>query len=396
MRHPFIHTAPSRLAAAFVLLGGAAFAQETPTAPEAMNVEQISTHMGEMTYPIDSPADVDDSLIFEPFQSMGDMFGRDDVVYLMRHGPTDWSKLDEYEVAPTDCANQRIMSPEGRANMRDLGALMAVNDILPSQIVVSEWCRNQQTVAEFLTGIGRVDATAPETMPVETDGNLNLLLSLQGAPDVTDLRARISNWQGDPDRDRPLLLISHFTNIEELTQFRVFEGEIVVIDPKRDNRVLGYLRLRSAGPDVGHFAETLESELVADDRALDMVGRYYDALNTNDAAMLDQVLSDRWVVHGVAERQSGGERDTFLDYVADLRSALDGARFDVQDIHVASGVVTVIGKVEGRHTGPLFGVAPTGRDVSFDGIAVHRIEDGRIVETWQMADRLDLLRQIGG
>ena len=42
----------------------------------------------------------------------------------------------------------------------------------------------------------------------------------------------------------PLLAILHFTDIEELTNFSVYEGEMVMIDPKRDNRVLGYVRLR--------------------------------------------------------------------------------------------------------------------------------------------------------
>jgi hypothetical protein len=50
-----------------------------------------------------------------------------------------------------------------------------------------------------------------------------------------------------------LLIITHFTNIEEQTQFTVYEGEMLVIDLKRDNRVLGYMRLRSAGRDIGHF-----------------------------------------------------------------------------------------------------------------------------------------------
>ena len=36
----------------------------------------------------------------------------------------------------------------------------------------------------------------------------------------------------------PLLAILHFTDIEELTNFSVYEGEMVMIDPKRDNRVL--------------------------------------------------------------------------------------------------------------------------------------------------------------
>ena len=145
------------------------------------------------------------------------------------------------------------MSEEGAQNMRDLGTLMAANEVLPSQIVVSQWCRNQQTVETLTAGYARADAARAEALPGQTDAELNLLLSLQGARDVVGMRERISAWDGG-DGSGPLLMISHFTNIEELTNFAVFEGEILVVDPKRDNRVLGYVRLTSAEPDIGHFS----------------------------------------------------------------------------------------------------------------------------------------------
>ena len=117
----------------------------------------------------------------------------------------------------------------------------------------SEWCRNQQTVETLTAGYARADAARAEALPGQTDAELNLLLSLQGARDVVGMRERISAWDGG-DGSGPLLMISHFTNIEELTNFAVFEGEILVVDPKRDNRVLGYVRLTSAEPDIGHFS----------------------------------------------------------------------------------------------------------------------------------------------
>ena len=226
-------------------------------------MRQVSPHMGEMLVEMDMPAEVGEglpedavreTLRFEPWQMLDEMFLRDDVVFVMRHGPTDWSKLDDKDVAPTDCEGQRMLSPEGRDRMVQMGQLMAANDVVPSAIVVSQWCRNQDTLAALLEGFDAVDPALRETIPVETDPGLNLLLALQGAPDVEVLRERIAGWDGSPDgRPGPLLLISHFTNIEELTTFTVYEGEMLIVDPDREGRVLGYLRLTSAGPDIGHF-----------------------------------------------------------------------------------------------------------------------------------------------
>ena len=255
-----------------------AVAQATPAGSDTTAVRRASRggtmrplgpHLGEMIVEMDMPegagagADageaapedqVVETLRFEPWQMLDEMFLRDDVVYVMRHGPTDWSRLDEKDVAPTDCARQRVMSPEGRERMVQMGRLLAANDVLPGAIVVSEWCRNQQTLDALLAGFDAVDPAIREAIPVETDPGLNLLLALQGAESVEPLRARIEGWDGAPDGRRgPLLIITHFTNIEELTTFTVYEGEILVVDPDRSGRVLGYLRLASAAPDVGHF-----------------------------------------------------------------------------------------------------------------------------------------------
>lgn len=225
------------------------------TGPVFAQMKQVSTHIGEMSVEMDAE-DLGDgtleTLRFEPWQMLDEMFQRDDVVYLMRHGPTDWNKLDIKNVAPTDCANQRVMDEDGMSDMQRMGFILAENGIKPSQIVVSEWCRNQQTMQNLMAGFETSQPGSMDEIDIQTSADLNLLLSLQGAPNVSALREMISEWDGG-DGNGPLLLISHFTNIEELTEFSVYEGEVLVIDPKRDNRVIGYFRLSNAEPDIGHF-----------------------------------------------------------------------------------------------------------------------------------------------
>ncbi|MFC6836651.1 ester cyclase [Halomarina ordinaria] len=47
------------------------------------------------------------------------------------------------------------------------------------------------------------------------------------------------------------------------------------------------------------------------------------------------------------------------------------------------------------HTGEFAGLEPTGRPVELTAIAVHRVEDGRVAETWVEYDSLGLFRQLG-
>ncbi len=267
MRYP-----PTRSAFGLVLLCLAGIAAPVAPAHSAAHtsleptgrVTQLTDTVGEMAVDLPEaladrlPARLEadgqqrrDSLRFEPWQMLDELF-RSDIVFLMRHGPTDWSMRDIKNVAPTDCANQRLLTADGADRMGDLGLLLAANDIRPARIVTSEWCRNQATRDDLVDGMAVIDPDYAAGIDLVTNPALNLLLSLQGAPDVEELRELISTWDGG-DGTGPLLVISHFTNIEELTNFTVYEGEMLMIDPKRDNRVLGYVRLRSAGPDVGHF-----------------------------------------------------------------------------------------------------------------------------------------------
>ncbi|MCF6446033.1 histidine phosphatase family protein [Nereida sp. MMG025] len=240
------------LAGAALFFGHGALAQ-TMTG----SMSQVTAHMGQMSVEIADAAPISEptrnTLQFEPWQMAEDLF-RNDVVFLMRHGPTDWSRRDVRDVAPTDCANQRLLSAEGIKGMQELGILYAGNNLRPSRIIVSEWCRNQQTIDAIIDGFALVDPEYAKNVTVITDPSVNLLLSLRGAPNVSRLREMVSQWRGDDDTEGPLLIISHFTNIAELTEFNVYEGEALVIDPTLSSRVLGYVRLRDARPDVGHFS----------------------------------------------------------------------------------------------------------------------------------------------
>lgn len=148
--------------------------------------------------------------------------------------------------------NQRVLSHEGAERMTDLGVLLAGNGLRPSRILVSELCRGQQTLEALVTWMSAVDAEYAAGIEVRPSLRFDLLLSLQGAADTKRMEEIGADWDGG-DGSGPLLMIMHYTNIDEMTNFAVFEGEMLMVDPKRDSRVLGYLRLRSAAPDVGHF-----------------------------------------------------------------------------------------------------------------------------------------------
>ena len=49
----------------------------------------------------------------------------------------------------------------------------------------------------------------------------------------------------------------------------------------------------------------------------------------------------------------------------------------------------------GTHTGDLWGIPGTGKEVTVTGTSIDRIKDGWIVESWSNWDALGLMQQLG-
>jgi hypothetical protein len=62
---------------------------------------------------------------------------------------------------------------------------------------------------------------------------------------------------------------------------------------------------------------------------------------------------------------------------------------------VAEGdLVTVVWTFRGTHTGPGYGIPPTGAKIELRGITVWRIVDGKIRDEWTAFNELQIVSQI--
>lgn len=113
-----------------------------------------------------------------------------------------------------DCATQRNLSDEGRAQARRLGEALRSRGIAVSRVLSSEWCRARDTA---MLAFG-----AAEAFPA-----LNSFFSDRtDEPAQSDAaRATIGAWSGDG----VLLMVTHQVNITALTGIVPREGEIVVV-----------------------------------------------------------------------------------------------------------------------------------------------------------------------
>ena len=70
-------------------------------------------------------------------------------------------------------------------------------------------------------------------------------------------------------------------------------------------------------------------------------------------------------------------------------------RLTIEDQITEGDIVVTRVTFRGTHRGEFMGIAPTGRLVEYGGIAIDRIENGKVVEAWHQADELGMLDQLG-
>ena len=71
-------------------------------------------------------------------------------------------------------------------------------------------------------------------------------------------------------------------------------------------------------------------------------------------------------------------------------------QLEIDDIFGDGDRVAMRFTLRGTHRAELLGRPPTGQRITISGINLYRVLDGKIVETWQLADVAGLLHQLEG
>ncbi len=124
--------------------------------------------------------------------------------------------------------------------------------------------------------------------------------------------------------------------------------------------------------------------------------RFFDEVcNKRQLGVADELFAADHVYHDPASPWVGKGPAGMKDLIGVYHRAVGDARWDIQA--VVNGGDTVVTRWTGRgtHTGDLMGIAPTGKKVSVDGIWMHRVAGGKIIESWNCWDMLGMLQQLG-
>ena len=132
-----------------------------------------------------------------------------------------------------------------------------------------------------------------------------------------------------------------------------------------------------------------------DNKAL--IRRYIEAIDANDSddwSVLDEFIAEDFVAHNPPIPGVALDRESMKQAAEIFRLATPGDH-EIR-LQVAEGDL-VVSHIVGRgvHAGELLGIPATNKQIEGDGIAIHRVRDGRIVEYWSVVDVAGILQQVG-
>ena len=131
-----------------------------------------------------------------------------------------------------------------------------------------------------------------------------------------------------------------------------------------------------------------------------IVERFAETLTAHDLDAFAALFADDYVNHqlSAAGRPPAGvpSKTATVNFFAARLKGLPDLKVSIQASLAAGDKEAASFLYEGTQQGPLYGVAPTGKHLSFTSCDIFRLADGRIAEHWGMGDIAGVLAQLKG
>ncbi len=133
---------------------------------------------------------------------------------------------------------------------------------------------------------------------------------------------------------------------------------------------------------------------------LDTVRRFLAGTHADDIAelaVIDDTVTESITCHGFPGFPDGelAGREDYKTFFRVFRQSFGEMAFETLGTVEAAGFVSAHWRIHATFSGSFAGFEPDGRRVVFDGVALYRMQDGLIAETWLSFNMPLLLAQLG-
>ena len=128
----------------------------------------------------------------------------------------------------------------------------------------------------------------------------------------------------------------------------------------------------------------------------ELVHKVNDVLNAHDIEKMREFYAEDFVRHCQATPEmETSDLDAFIKLSNDWMTATPDAKQTIHFLAAEGDLVAFYTTFEGTHTGQMGPFPSTGKKMSAECFGFHRIENGKIAETWVTWDNLTTLMQLG-
>jgi predicted ester cyclase len=139
-------------------------------------------------------------------------------------------------------------------------------------------------------------------------------------------------------------------------------------------------------PDI-ELTDRLRAERLA-------VETLYRAFTDKNPDLVDKAVTSDWDDIPLAPEQGPGP-EGIKAIIRGFIQAFPDVRITIHDVVQIPGKIGVRAEITGTHKGEIFGIAPTGKKVSFRLHEFHTLDGTRVTSTWHMEDWFSLFLQLG-
>lgn len=130
----------------------------------------------------------------------------------------------------------------------------------------------------------------------------------------------------------------------------------------------------------------------------ELVRRWFEEVwNQGRADAIDEMFHENGIAHGLSDDPANPIKGPtqFRPFHTTFREAFPNMIVVVEDMIAEGDKVAARCSVRGKHEGDFRGTAATQSPVEFTGIAIIRIDGGKIVEAWNNFDFMTMHKQVG-
>jgi steroid delta-isomerase-like uncharacterized protein len=118
-----------------------------------------------------------------------------------------------------------------------------------------------------------------------------------------------------------------------------------------------------------------------------------EVINKQHLAVIDEIIHPDYV-----HRTPGGElhgRQALRELLTAYQTALPDLHVKIDELVCTDNKAVLFFTLSGTHEDEFMGIPATGKQVSINGMTRSYIENGQIIEEWELLDQLTMFQQLG-